>query len=48
LGNNVTLSVKAERVNRERISILVASNRMGARKDGMCNICELVINVVKV
>jgi hypothetical protein len=36
------------RENRERTSTLEASIRMGARNDGMCNICELLINVVKV
>ena len=36
------------RGNRERISTPAASNRMGARNDGMCNICELLINVVTV
>jgi hypothetical protein len=37
-----------ERGTRKGISILVAPNRMGAKNDGMCNICELLINVVKV
>ena len=36
------------RENRKRISTLEAPMRMGARNDGMCNICELLINVVKV
>jgi len=35
------------RGNRERISTPAASNRMGARNDGMCNICELLINAVR-
>jgi len=39
---------QTERENRERISTLAASNRMGARNDGMCNICELLINAVRV
>ncbi len=37
----------AGRENRERISTLVASNWMGAKNGGMCNTCELLINVVK-
>jgi len=36
----------AERGSREANSILAASSRMGARNDGMRNICELLINVV--
>ena len=36
----------AGRENRERTSTLEASTRMGARNDGMRNICELLINVV--
>ncbi len=32
--------------SREANSTLVASSRMGARNDGMRNICELLINVV--
>ena len=36
------------REKRERTSTLAASGRMGARNDGMCNICELLINVVTV
>lgn len=34
------------RMTRERNSTLVVSNRMGARNDGMSNICELLVNVV--
>lgn len=34
--------------NRERISTPEASIRMGAINDGMCNICKLPINVVRV
>ncbi len=34
------------RENRERASTLEAQIRMGAINDGMCNICELSVNVV--
>ena len=47
-GDNVALNRRVERENRERTSILTASSWMGAKKDGMCNICELLINVVTV
>ncbi len=34
------------RMSREANSTLAASNRKGARNDGMRNICELLLNVV--
>ncbi len=45
-GDNVALSRKARRMNREGNSTLAASGRTGARENGMRNICELLINVV--
>ncbi len=38
--DKVALNLRVERENRERISILTASSRMGAKNDGMCNICK--------
>ncbi len=39
-------SVKTGRGSREANSTLAASSRMGARNDGLRNICERLINVV--
>ncbi len=44
--NNEALGPQAWRENREEISTLEASIRMGARNGGMRNICELLSNVV--
>jgi len=41
-------SVRTGRETRKTTSTRAASSRRGAKNDGMCNICELLINAVRV